>query len=52
MKQNNEKVNKVMHKFVGVLDRYEEIKYNIHTPFLRPLIAKHEYPRLWAGWEH
>ena len=45
-RQNNEKVNKAMHKFVRVFDRYEEIKYNIHTPFLQPLIAKLEYPRL------
>ena len=33
MKQNNEKLNKAMHKFVGVFDKYENNKHNSQTKY-------------------
>ena len=33
MKQNNEKLNKAMHKFVGVFDKYKNNKHNSQTKY-------------------
>ena len=33
MKQNNEKLNKAMHKFAGVFDKYEKNKLNSQSKY-------------------